>query len=43
MKNNQHEARRKLLVRIVCGILVALMLSGALYYTIWGIASLFSA
>ena len=43
MKNNQNESTHPLYVRVICWILIILMVSGAIFYTISGLQALFSA
>ena len=39
----QKKSTRPLYVRVLCWVLIALMLSGAAYYTIWGLQLFFAS
>ena len=43
MKQNNHPEKRPLYVRVICWILIILLLTSAIYYTIWGLSALISA
>jgi uncharacterized protein involved in cysteine biosynthesis len=42
-QNKNNQSTKPLYVRVICWILIILMISSAIYYTIWGIQALFSS